>query len=158
MGPVDQEAVAAADDASQRTASQAEREARTTAEARCDRTATRDTGETSSRRRAEGAAVTAEAAAADADEGGTGRFSGLVTVVAKGKGAKKRKVLAERLAMAWHEAEREGLPPSVAVPAVYRRMVGVMTAKVVKTMHSGPGRLQQSHLQSNKYQESSGQA
>ena len=132
MGPEDQEARAAAEAASQRTASQADREARATAEARRDTAAAHNTGETSARRRSDGTTVAAGEVAGGAADADMGRFEGLVAAVAKGKGAKKRKALAGRLASAWHKAEREGQQPSVAVTAVYRLMSGVMAAKAVK--------------------------
>ena len=132
MGPEDQEARAAAEAASQRTASQADREARSTAEARRDMAVARNTGGTSARRRSEGKAVAAGSETGGAADAAMGRFDGLVAAVAKGRGAKKRKALAERLAGAWHKAEREERQPSVAVTAVYRLMSGVMAAKAIK--------------------------
>jgi hypothetical protein len=133
MGPEDQEARAAAEAASQRTASQADREVRrSAAEARKRTAGACSVGGTSSRRSSSDEAGTAEAEADGAAGAGMGRFDGLMAAVAKGKGAKKRKALAERLARAWHEAEQEGRQPSVAVTTVYRLMSGVMAAKAIK--------------------------
>ena len=133
MGPEDQEARAAAEAASQRTASQADREVRrSAAEARKCTAGACNVGGTSTRQRSDDKAVTAEAETNGAADADMGRFDGLVAAVAKGKGAKKRKALAERLARAWHKAEREGRQPSVAVTTVYRLMSGVMAAKAIK--------------------------
>ena len=133
MGPEDQEARAAAEAASQRTASQADREVRrSAAEARKCTAGACNVGGTSTRQRSDDKAVTAEAETDGAADADMGRFDGLVAAVAKGKGAKKRKALAERLARAWHKAEREGRQPSVAVTTVYRLMSGVMAAKAIK--------------------------
>ena len=81
-----------------------------------------------------GAAKAGETASAGTDYEGKGKFSRIVAAVGKGKGAKKRKMLAERLAGAWSERDKgDGTMPAVPVLEVYRRMSGSMTSGVVRT-------------------------
>ena len=142
MGPVDREAAAAAEGASQRAAWRGARATRPTAEApsarREDGSGPSGGEEAAVGRGTRDAAKPGETASAGTDYEGRGRFSGIVAAVGKGKGAKKRKMLAERLAAAWRERDMgDGTMPAVPVLEIYRRMSGSMTSGVVRTELKG---------------------
>ena len=120
--------MAAAEGASQRATVRGARATRPTAEARHGGARSGGEEEAAGSRDTRCAAKSGEVASAGTDYEGKGKFSRIVAAVGKGKGAKKRKMLAERLAEAWSERDKgDGTMPAVPVLEMYRRMSGSMT-------------------------------
>ena len=126
MGPEDSEAAAAADGARQRATATGGRQDRQPA-------AAREGEEDEPAGRSELGGGVANSAAASGGDEGSEQYGWMISAVNKGKGAKKRKVLAQRLVAAWRRADRtEGRMAAVDLRTVYRLMGGAMTTRCVK--------------------------
>ena len=64
--------------------------------------------------------------------GGAVRFGWAVAAAARGKGAKKRKLLVETMVSAWRRADEGGVEfPTVEARTVYKLMAGTLNARAV---------------------------